>query len=90
MEPQTGQTDTVNFELALKGLNMSRYYMLIQIYWIYNIAIFYFQANIIGKTVEEDRDVITGLLQKTKFGRPNWDLEFGKIAQAHPELVHLL
>uniref|UniRef100_X2ATU6 FAD-binding FR-type domain-containing protein n=1 Tax=Capitella teleta TaxID=283909 RepID=X2ATU6_CAPTE len=43
------------------------------------------QANIIGKTVTEETDVITGLMHKTKFGRPNWDLEFERIAQSNPD-----
>ncbi|XP_053563580.1 cytochrome b-245 heavy chain [Bombina bombina] len=33
---------------------------------------------------DEDKDVITGLKQKTLYGRPNWENEFKTIASAHP------
>ena len=33
---------------------------------------------------EDERDVITGLEQKTNYGRPNWDDIFMKVAQTHP------
>ncbi|NXR53916.1 CY24B protein, partial [Hippolais icterina] len=33
---------------------------------------------------EEEKDVITGLKQKTLYGRPNWENEFKTIAGKHP------
>lgn len=33
---------------------------------------------------EEEKDVITGLKQKTLYGRPNWENEFKTIARQHP------
>uniref|UniRef100_A0A4W3HCC2 FAD-binding FR-type domain-containing protein n=1 Tax=Callorhinchus milii TaxID=7868 RepID=A0A4W3HCC2_CALMI len=33
----------------------------------------------------EATDVVTGLKQKTHYGRPNWDIEFQTIAQNHPK-----
>lgn len=33
---------------------------------------------------EEEKDVITGLKQKTLYGRPNWENEFKTIAGQHP------
>ncbi|XP_006133990.1 NADPH oxidase 2 [Pelodiscus sinensis] len=33
---------------------------------------------------DEEKDVITGLKQKTLYGRPNWDNEFKTIASQHP------
>ncbi|KAM4700016.1 NADPH oxidase 2 [Discoglossus pictus] len=33
---------------------------------------------------DEEKDVITGLKQKTLYGRPNWENEFKTIAGAHP------
>ncbi|KAK2527084.1 cytochrome b-245 heavy chain [Columba guinea] len=33
---------------------------------------------------EEEKDVITGLKQKTLYGRPNWENEFRTIAGQHP------
>ena len=32
---------------------------------------------------EDSADVITGLTQKTNYGRPNWDHIFSKIASTH-------
>ncbi|XP_006008590.1 NADPH oxidase 3 [Latimeria chalumnae] len=42
------------------------------------------QAAHIALHCDEKRDVITGLKQKTFYGRPNWDIEFKKIADNHP------
>ncbi|XP_034279689.1 cytochrome b-245 heavy chain [Pantherophis guttatus] len=33
---------------------------------------------------DEEKDVITGLKQKTQYGRPNWENEFKTIAGQHP------
>ncbi|XP_030055564.1 NADPH oxidase 2 [Microcaecilia unicolor] len=33
---------------------------------------------------DQEKDVITGLKQKTLYGRPNWENEFKNIASAHP------
>lgn len=33
---------------------------------------------------DQETDVITGLKQKTQYGRPNWDNEFKTIASQHP------
>uniref|UniRef100_A0ABM5FY60 NADPH oxidase 2 n=1 Tax=Pogona vitticeps TaxID=103695 RepID=A0ABM5FY60_9SAUR len=33
---------------------------------------------------DEEKDVITGLKQKTLYGRPNWETEFTTIASQHP------
>jgi len=32
---------------------------------------------------QDEEDVITGLKQKTNFGRPNWDEIFRQTAQKH-------
>ena len=50
-------------------------------YRFYNICLF--QAQNIVANEEEIYDVVTNLRQKTFYGRPNWDNEFGKIAQEH-------
>ncbi|XP_067398324.1 NADPH oxidase 3 [Emydura macquarii macquarii] len=42
------------------------------------------QATHIALHDDEKMDVITGLRQKTFYGRPNWDTEFRKIAGNHP------
>ncbi|CAK8682628.1 unnamed protein product [Clavelina lepadiformis] len=42
------------------------------------------QAKTIMVHEEDERDVITGLEQKTNYGRPNWDDIFMKVAQTHP------
>nr|CAB3235208.1 predicted NADPH oxidase 2 [Phallusia mammillata] len=42
------------------------------------------QAKAIAAHEEDERDVITGLEQKTHFGRPNWDELFRNIGQTHP------
>ncbi|XP_062855965.1 NADPH oxidase 1 [Trichomycterus rosablanca] len=36
---------------------------------------------------EKDTDVITGLKQKTHYGRPNWDKEFEDVRQENPSSV---
>lgn len=43
------------------------------------------QARAIALSDEGDRDVITGLEQKTNFGRPNWDEVFQRITSQHVE-----
>ncbi|XP_069749451.1 cytochrome b-245 heavy chain-like isoform X2 [Narcine bancroftii] len=42
------------------------------------------QATHIKVHFDKETDVVTGLKQKTHYGRPNWDKEFYSIAQAHP------
>ncbi|XP_062980594.1 NADPH oxidase 3 [Elgaria multicarinata webbii] len=42
------------------------------------------QATHIALHYDEKVDVITGLRQKTFYGRPNWDTEFKQIAENHP------
>lgn len=42
------------------------------------------QANHFAVHHDEEKDVITGLKQKTLYGRPNWDNEFKTIASQHP------
>ncbi|KAM9156137.1 NADPH oxidase 3 [Pangshura tecta] len=42
------------------------------------------QATHIALHDDEEMDVITGLRQKTFYGRPNWDTEFRQIAENHP------
>ncbi|KAJ6644700.1 hypothetical protein lerEdw1_013639, partial [Lerista edwardsae] len=42
------------------------------------------QATHIALHYDEKVDVITGLRQKTFYGRPNWDTEFRQIAENHP------
>ncbi|XP_013929536.1 PREDICTED: NADPH oxidase 3 [Thamnophis sirtalis] len=42
------------------------------------------QATHIALHYEKKVDVITGLRQKTFYGRPNWDTEFKQIAENHP------
>uniref|UniRef100_A0A8D0GXA6 NADPH oxidase 3 n=1 Tax=Sphenodon punctatus TaxID=8508 RepID=A0A8D0GXA6_SPHPU len=41
------------------------------------------QATHIALHYDKKVDVITGLRQKTSYGRPNWDIEFRKIAENH-------
>ncbi|XP_064564283.1 NADPH oxidase 3 isoform X2 [Zonotrichia leucophrys gambelii] len=42
------------------------------------------QATHIALHCDDKRDAITGLRQKTWYGRPNWDNEFKKLAENHP------
>ncbi|XP_051780681.1 NADPH oxidase 3-like [Erpetoichthys calabaricus] len=42
------------------------------------------EAAHIALHCDEKRDVITGLQQKTFYGRPNWNAEFRRIADSHP------
>ncbi|XP_060687115.1 NADPH oxidase 3-like [Hemiscyllium ocellatum] len=43
-----------------------------------------YQAAHIALHYEENKDVITGLKQKTFYGRPDWNKEFKRIADDHP------
>ncbi|XP_032882247.1 NADPH oxidase 3 [Amblyraja radiata] len=43
-----------------------------------------YQAAHIALHYEENKDVITGLRQKTFYGRPNWNKEFKRIAEENP------
>uniref|UniRef100_A0A3Q2HFC9 NADPH oxidase 2 n=1 Tax=Equus caballus TaxID=9796 RepID=A0A3Q2HFC9_HORSE len=43
------------------------------------------QASHFAVHHDEEKDVITGLKQKTLYGRPNWDNEFKTIASQHPK-----
>ena len=45
----------------------------------------FLQANHFAVHHDEEKDVITGLKQKTLYGRPNWDNEFKTIASQHPK-----
>lgn len=36
---------------------------------------------------DKDTDIITGLKQKTHYGRPNWDREFEQVRQENPSYV---
>lgn len=64
--------------------------------WIYLCGFFYsisfflnpcpfLQADHFAVHHDEEKDVITGLKQKTLYGRPNWDNEFKTIASQHPK-----
>ena len=50
---------------------------------MYGHLLLWFQAINIASREEDVYDVITGLKQKTYYGRPNWDQEFSAMAQAH-------
>ena len=43
-----------------------------------------FQAQNIILHEHEDVDPVTGLAQKTHYGRPNWDKIFQDLAKSHP------
>ncbi|XP_048461426.1 cytochrome b-245 heavy chain-like isoform X2 [Rhincodon typus] len=43
------------------------------------------QAIHVKVHIDKETDVVTGLKQKTYYGRPNWDKEFQMIAQTHPK-----
>lgn len=42
------------------------------------------QANHVMVHFDEDTDVVTGLKQKTHYGRPNWDKEFDEVRKENP------
>ena len=54
-------------------------------YNITMIIFFFCQAKNIYLHEHQEEDVVTGLKQKTHYGRPNWETEFSNIAQTHPE-----
>ncbi|XP_029785607.1 NADPH oxidase 1 isoform X4 [Suricata suricatta] len=56
----------------------------------YHLFLTGWDTNIAGHaTLNFDKatDILTGLKQKTSFGRPMWDNEFSTIANAHPKSV---
>ncbi len=46
--------------------------------------ILYLQVNHAMVHFDKDIDIITGLKQKTRYGRPNWDKEFEQVRQENP------
>ncbi|OBS83679.1 hypothetical protein A6R68_22351 [Neotoma lepida] len=56
----------------------------------YRLFLTGWDSNIAGHAAlnfDKATDVLTGLKQKTSFGRPMWDNEFSRIAAAHPKSV---
>ncbi|XP_051514358.1 cytochrome b-245 heavy chain-like [Myxocyprinus asiaticus] len=45
------------------------------------------QANHVMVHFDKDTDIITGLKQKTHYGRPNWDKEFDDVRKENPSSV---
>ena len=43
------------------------------------------QANYVKTNYDKDTDVVTGLKQKTHYGRPNWDKEFEQVRKENPK-----
>lgn len=43
-----------------------------------------FQAREIYMKEDEEGDIITGLQQKTNYGRPHWDNIFAELGRRHP------
>lgn len=46
--------------------------------------ILHLQVNHAMVHFDKDTDIITGLKQKTQYGRPNWDKEFEQVRQENP------
>ncbi|KAM4585773.1 NADPH oxidase 1 [Fundulus diaphanus] len=44
-------------------------------------------ANYVMVNVDRETDVVTGLKQKTHYGRPNWDKEFEEVRKENPTSV---
>lgn len=42
------------------------------------------QADHVMVNFDKDTDVVTGLKQKTHYGRPSWDKEFEQVRQENP------
>ncbi|XP_031231841.1 NADPH oxidase 1 [Mastomys coucha] len=56
----------------------------------YRLFLTGWDSNIAGHAAlnfDRPTDILTGLKQKTSFGRPMWDNEFSRIASAHPKSV---
>uniref|UniRef100_A0A671MT11 Cytochrome b-245 heavy chain-like n=1 Tax=Sinocyclocheilus anshuiensis TaxID=1608454 RepID=A0A671MT11_9TELE len=49
--------------------------------------ILHLQVNHAMVHFDKDTDIITGLKQKTHYGRPNWDKEFEQVRQENPSSV---
>ncbi|KAM4697068.1 NADPH oxidase 1 [Rhinophrynus dorsalis] len=53
----------------------------------YRLFLTNWDSNIAGHAIinfDVDTDVVTGLRQKTSYGRPLWENEFSKVSEAHP------
>lgn len=50
-----------------------------------NFLFLWLQAGHAALNFDKATDILTGLKQKTFFGRPMWDNEFSAIATAHPK-----
>ncbi|XP_069319828.1 NADPH oxidase 1 isoform X1 [Eulemur rufifrons] len=56
----------------------------------YRLFLTGWDSNIVGHAAlnfDKATDIVTGLKQKTSFGRPMWDNEFSTIATSHPKSV---
>nr|XP_020819149.1 NADPH oxidase 1 isoform X2 [Phascolarctos cinereus] len=56
----------------------------------YRLFLTGWDSNIVGHAAlhfDKSTDVVTGLKQKTSFGRPQWDNEFSAVAAVHPRSV---
>lgn len=53
-------------------------------------VICFFEARNIILREDASTDAITGLEQKTRYGKPEWNKVFENIAQAHPKWVYIL
>ena len=51
-----------------------------------SLSLFFFwsQTGQVGIRFDEDTDVVTGLKQKTNYGRPVWDKEFEQVRKENP------
>ncbi|XP_062997631.1 NADPH oxidase 1-like isoform X1 [Elgaria multicarinata webbii] len=56
----------------------------------YNLYLTGWNSSMVGHAAinfDKSTDMVTGLRQKTSFGRPRWDNEFSAVAAAHPRSV---
>lgn len=51
---------------------------------LFSFSFYSHQVNYVKVNVDQEMDVVTGLKQKTHYGRPNWDKEFEQVRKENP------
>uniref|UniRef100_A0A7M4FML7 NADPH oxidase 3 n=1 Tax=Crocodylus porosus TaxID=8502 RepID=A0A7M4FML7_CROPO len=88
---RSATTDIFHYKVSMciaAGIGVTPFASVLKSIWYIccnpNIELILEKATHIALHYDEKMDVITGLRQKTFYGRPNWDTEFRQIAENHP------
>uniref|UniRef100_A0A8C4KVA2 NADPH oxidase 1 n=1 Tax=Equus asinus asinus TaxID=83772 RepID=A0A8C4KVA2_EQUAS len=87
----TVSEDVFQYEVAMlvgAGIGVTPFASILKSIWYkfrYSPAYHFSSAGHAALNFDKATDILTGLKQKTFFGRPMWDNEFSAIATAHPK-----